>query len=149
MTDKSSCAAPITDTLAPPATDSKPGILVVDDDHVLLSLLRTVFLRRGFEVWTAPDGWSALETYRQHQSAIAVALLDVCMPGMDGPHLIVELRRVNPAVRACFMSGFLGKYTRDDLLSRGAQHFVEKPFEIVSLAEMMWQLAHGETRQSA
>ena len=70
-----------------------------------------------------------------------MALLDVCMPGLDGPRTLAELHGVNPALRVCFMSGFTGKYTTEELLALGATRFFEKPFSIQPLAEQMWQLA--------
>jgi DNA-binding NtrC family response regulator len=145
MTSESACPEPMTNRFASPETECKPGILIVDDDSMLLRLLQTVFVRQGFAVWTAVDGRTATDLYRQNQSAIAVVLLDVNMPEMDGVQTLQSLQGVNPGVRAVFMSGYTGKYLSDDLLSAGGMRFVEKPFDIVPLAEQMWQLAQPET----
>ncbi len=126
-----------------------PGILVVDDDPILLTLLRTILERQGFQVWTSASGAEAVATYRQHQHDIELVLLDVCMPEMDGPATLTELRRLDPGVRACFMSGHTGHYSVDDLFSRGALRFYEKPFQIQPLAESLWKLAVEPVRQSA
>jgi DNA-binding NtrC family response regulator len=131
------------------AVADSPGILVVDDDALLLPLLETVFRRQGFTVWTAGTGAAALETYRQHGERIAIVLLDVCMPGMDGPQTLAELRRLSPGLRACFMSGFSGKYAIDELLGLGALCFFDKPFQVHDLAEQMWTLARSDQRRSA
>jgi DNA-binding NtrC family response regulator len=129
-----------------PAT---PGILVVDDDPLLLNLLRTIFLRQGFRVWACASGQEALTTYRRHQADIAVVLLDVCMPVLDGPTTLKELRRLDPGVRACFMSGHIGAYSLDDLFGLGALRFYEKPFQIQPLVEGLWKLAVEEVREAA
>jgi DNA-binding NtrC family response regulator len=126
-----------------------PGILVIDDDQMLLGLLQTVFSRRGFQVWTSASGHAALDVYRQNQESISVVLLDVCMPGMDGPQTLGELRRINPAVRCCFMSGHLGRYSPEELQFQGALQLFDKPFHIQPLAEQLWQLAQETQRQSA
>ncbi len=143
------CATVLTNTAPLLQTESRPGILVVDDDTVLLRLLSIVFTRQGFVVWTASDGRTALDLYRQHRNAVSVVLLDVCMPGLDGPQTLAELRRIDPSVRACFMSGFAGKYTQNDLLSGAARSCIEKPFDVLPLAEQLWQLATEQPGISA
>ena len=131
-----------------PAADL-PGILVVDDEPTLLSLLETVFRRRGFRVWCAASGEAAIELYAANQAKIGVVLLDVCMPHLDGPGTLARLRLLGPGVRACFMSGHAGRYTVEDLFAMGATRFFDKPFQIVPMADELWALAQGEQRQTA
>jgi CheY-like chemotaxis protein len=126
-----------------------PGILIVDDEPVLRELLRVLCAGRGFAVHVASSGLDAVDLYRRHQDAVALVLLDVCMPGMDGPQTLAELRLINPAVRACFMSGFAGDYSPEDLRSRGALRLFDKPFQVTTLADELWQLAVAGTRKSA
>jgi DNA-binding NtrC family response regulator len=126
-----------------------PGILVVDDEPTLLSLLETVFRRRGFRVWCAGSGEAAVELFAANQAAIGVVLLDVCMPHLDGPTTLARLRQVGPGVRACFMSGHAGRYSVEDLFAMGAARFFEKPFQIGPMADELWALAQGGQRQSA
>jgi CheY-like chemotaxis protein len=142
MTLESTCQLPVKSNLAA-EREIRPGILVVDDDVMLLRLLDAVFSRQGFAVWTATAGARAIDVYRQNQQAISLVLLDVCMPAMDGPQTLRELRRINPDVRACFMSGFTARYVPEELMSVGGLRFIEKPFEPLPLAEQMWQLASG------
>ena len=126
-----------------------PGILVVDDDSTLLMLLETVFRRRGFRVWCADSGEAAVELYQRQQADIGVVLIDVCMPYLDGPGTLTRLRQVNAGVRACFMSGFTGRYSLDDLFALGAVRFFDKPFRIAPMADELWQLAQSGHRLTA
>lgn len=126
-----------------------PGVLVVDDDPMLRTLLKTILLRQGFRVWDCPSGEDALAVYLRYQKDIAVVLLDVCMPGLDGPGTLAALRRIDPGVRACFISGYTGSYTIEDLLGMGALRFFEKPFQIHPLVDGLWQVATGEVRRTA
>jgi DNA-binding response OmpR family regulator len=143
MADDSTSLAPGADA------EPGPGILVIDDEQMLLDLLRLILQRKGFRVWTALDGPAALELYRQQKDAISVVLLDVCMTPMDGPQTLAELRRIDSTVLVCFMSGFTGNYSPEELVSLGAAFFFEKPFQIRPLAEQLWQLALEEKRRSA
>jgi CheY-like chemotaxis protein len=73
----------------------KLGVLVVDDDcHVRLMVQRGLE-RDGFEVWLAPTGDEAVELYRQLRERISVVLLDVRMPGLDGPATLDALRALD------------------------------------------------------
>src|SRR5262245_61259857 len=86
--------------------------------------------RGGFAVWTASDGAAALELYRQQRQHIQLVLLDVRMPGLDGPQTLAELRRLDADVACCFMSADTGSYTPDDLRRQGGLHLIAKPFRL-------------------
>src|SRR5207253_1417370 len=114
------------DTVRSYATEQRPGVLVVDDEPAVRTLLQLSLGHHGFTVWSAAGGKAAVELYRQHQAEIAVALLDVQMPGLDGPWTLIALRQINPQVRCCFMSGHTGEYDAETLLDLGAVHVFQK-----------------------
>ncbi len=125
-----------------------PGVLVVDDEPLIRNLLDAVLRRSGFAVWAADGGRSALDLYRQNQSAISVVLLDVRMPGMDGPQTLAALQRLNPAVVCCFMTGHAGGQTAEGLLRLGAVRLFEKPFRLDDVAQTLWQTAQLAGRRT-
>jgi CheY-like chemotaxis protein len=118
----------------------KPGVLVVDDEPVVRDLLELALRYRGFEVWVAAGGAEALRVYQRHRDDIALVLLDVRMPGLDGPQTLDALQQIDPAVRCCFMSGELGGYEASDLLNRGALLLFPKPFRLMEVAGMLRHL---------
>ena len=126
----------------------RPGILVVDDEALLRNLLQTVLHRKGFAVWSAESGRSAVEAYQQHRDAVSVVLLDVRMPDMDGPQTLAALQRIDPAVVCCFMSGDTGAHTPESLLALGAVRLFEKPFRVEELAQALWQTAQLAGRRT-
>ncbi len=121
----------------------KPGVLVVDDDPVIQTLLRLALGRDGFNVWLASNGREAVRLYQAHRGGIGVVLLDVLMPDMDGPATLDALRRINPDVPACFMSGDTGMYEPEELRRAGAACFFAKPFCLKELAGTLRRLAEG------
>jgi DNA-binding NtrC family response regulator len=118
----------------------KPGVLVVDDEQMVRDLLQVALGPRGFEVWVAAGGAEALEVYQRHRNDIALVLLDVRMPGLDGPQTLCALQQVDPAVRCCFMSGDLDGYEPADLLKRGALLLFPKPFRLLEVIGILRQL---------
>lgn len=110
---------------------------------MLLHLLTAVFHRRGFAVRTAASGPAAVAVYQEHRAEIDVVLLDVRMPGVDGPGTLARLRQINPELRCCFMSGHIGEYTADHLLSCGASHCFDKPLRMDDVAQTLLRLAQA------
>jgi CheY-like chemotaxis protein len=125
-----SCSDPLIRTNSP---DETGGILVVDDDPVVLSLLQAWLPRLGYVVWTADSGQAALLTYERERDRIDLMLLDVRMPALDGPATLRELRRRDPHVACCFMTGHSGPYTPDALREMGATAVFDKPFDFAVL----------------
>ena len=80
----------------------KPGVLVVDDEHMVRIMVQLGLERNGFDVWLARNGREAIDLYRAHAEQIAVVLLDVCMPGLDGLATLMVLRELNPEVVCMF-----------------------------------------------
>jgi len=114
-----------------------PGVLIVDDQAEIRSLLQTVLRHYGFNVWIAPGGWEALLLYRQIQDRVNLVLLDVDMPEWDGPKTLKALQGANPAVVCCFVVGQQTKPTEAALLKLGAIRVVRKPFEPAELAQTL------------
>ena len=130
---------------SPPARPARhrPGVLVVDDEPAIRSLLEAVLSRRGFRVWLAADGKEAVEVYLRHGEDIDVVFLDVCMPGADGPATLAGLQRINPQVCCCFMSCNARDYSEEDLLARGAMGVVAKPFQLAEVVNMLGRRKRG------
>ncbi len=122
-------------------TADTPGLLVIDDEPVILDLLRAVGTRAGMRVWTARSAEEAVALYARHQDAIALVLCDVRMPYLDGPAVIARLRQIGPGLRFCFMSGGTGAYTADSLIAMGALRLFLKPFDMATLGRHLYEMA--------
>ena len=66
-------------------------ILLIDDDKDMLTLTERWLQRAGYEVTSASSGDEALSKLREMRPDLI--LLDYCMPGMDGPAVLSEIRR--------------------------------------------------------
>lgn len=121
----------------------KPGVLVVDGEHLVRIMVQLGLERNGFEVWLASNGGEAIQLYRTHKERIRVVLLDVRLPVLDGPATLDALRHLNPEVLACFMSGDPGSFAGEDLRQRGAAYVIAKPFQLDHLACILRLLVQG------
>jgi len=124
-------------TTGPPTAELpalRPGVLIVDDQEDVRGVVGLGLRHHGFTVWLAGDAEEAVEVYRAHQASIGIVLLDVQMPGRDGPRTLMDIRAVNPDVVACFMTGNAGHYTQQNLLDLGASAIIQKPFRMGELA---------------
>jgi DNA-binding response OmpR family regulator len=117
-----------------------PCVLVVDDEDMVRSLLDMVLRRHGFDVLPAHCGREAIRLFEAHRDRVSCALLDVRMPGLDGPQTLLALRRLEPALPCCFMSGQLGEHSREELLALGVTHFFEKPFHLEEVVSTLHAL---------
>lgn len=116
-------------------------ILVVEDDAAVGEMLEVVLRNYGFVVKLALSGQEAIELYQQQHQTIALVLLDVQMPKMDGPTTLAALKKIRPNLRCCFMSGHTGKYDTDELLGMGACHVFPKPFPNLGLfTRLLWDM---------
>jgi CheY-like chemotaxis protein len=124
----------------PLASPRKYCLLVVDDEECMRGVLNLAMRQQGFEVRLAANGREAIDLYRQDGRGIDVVLLDVRMPGLDGPQTLAALQALNPQIRCCFMSGDLGSYTESTLTALGAAALLLKPFRLAEVAQVLSEL---------
>jgi len=112
-------------------TNLLPGgfetILLVEDDPEVLAINRVLLERSGYTVLSALDGIEALELFKRGSDEIALVVMDVIMPGMNGKEVYEELKSFKSNVKVLFASG----YTADILNRKGivqeSNNFIFKP----------------------
>lgn len=132
-----------------PNPSREHGVLVVDDDESLREVLHVWLMHQGYGVWVAASGAEAIDLYKHNRDAISVVLMDVSMPIMDGPQTLAALREIDPQVCCCFMNGNRSGHAEGELLDRGAQAVVGKPFRLIDIGQPLWKLAAPIQRQTA
>lgn len=141
-------AGPEAETMTQEARCNSPtGILAVDDEPVVLAVLEARFRIEGYKPWLAGYGHQAIELYRRHREEIALVLLDVQMPGMDGPRTLIALQNLYPTVPCCFMTGNPTPYTEESLLRLGALRVFRKPFAFSEVIDTLNKLAGRPARR--
>jgi DNA-binding response OmpR family regulator len=124
-------------------------VLVVEDDAGVRGLLQTILEDEGFEIVLAADGEEGLQLARTVEPA--VVLIDVMMPGLGGPEVIRRLRRPDGTLPFAVLV-LTGAVENVDPLryELGPDSILEKPFDIIKLADRVKELAssveHGSSR---
>jgi CheY-like chemotaxis protein len=108
------------------------AILFIDDNSALASAYQLSLGERGFHVLIASNGDEALDLCVQEEGA-SLAIVDLKMPGMDGPQTIAALRQRRPGLKIIAMSGqpLVPYFSR--LSDLGIRIFLSKPFSIEAL----------------
>jgi two-component system cell cycle sensor histidine kinase/response regulator CckA len=112
-------------------------VLLVDDELFILKMTATALEASGFKVITARDGAEAISIYSRHRDEIAVVLLDMMMPGLDGLQTLEQLQRINPEVAVVACSGLRTQQREKEALERGAKYFLPKPYSESQLLEVL------------
>jgi CheY-like chemotaxis protein/two-component sensor histidine kinase len=119
----------------------KRTVLLVDDDTRNIFALSSVLERRGMEVLTATTGSEALAVLKS-RSDVAIVLMDIMMPGMDGYETIHAIR-ANDGFRRLPILALTAKAMKGDrekCLEAGASDYLAKPVNVEQLlsALRMW-----------
>ncbi len=115
-------------------------ILLVDDEETVRAIGKDMLQELGLEVLTASDGREALELFRKKQQQINCVLMDLTMPHMDGAEAFRELRRIDPAVKIIMASGYNEQEVGQKFIGKGLSGFIQKPYRISELAEVLRSL---------
>lgn len=110
--------------------DRRTRILVVDDEPQITRVLRVSLTGRGFDVRTAADGESAIETFTDWSPDLVVT--DLTMPGLDGIEVCRQIRQRSP-VPIIVLSVKDDERTKVAALDEGADDYVTKPFSMDEL----------------
>ena len=103
-------------------------ILVVDDDANLCDLVRRFLEHQGFSVLTATDGPTAIQLVASQGPNLALVVLDMIMPGMDGEHVLQAMRTLQPDLPCLLISGCYNANLITRTLQQGLCEFLAKPF---------------------
>lgn len=113
---------------APEVTAGVGTVLLVEDEDIVRSMVRSVLDQNGYRVLEARGGNEALHLAQQHEGTIDLLLTDVVMPLMSGPEVVRRLLPLRPNMKVLFMSGYAG----DDVVAHGlsvkGNVFLQKPF---------------------
>ncbi|TMF63555.1 MAG: response regulator [Chloroflexi bacterium] len=118
--------------------DHRPRpVLIVDDDMETLQAERALLADNGFRVIEARDGGEALRVVQADPPAVVV--LDIQMPGVDGPTFARELRMALRRVPLIVLTGVADPRREADRCN--AEAYLSKPFDAEELVRVVRRFA--------
>jgi two-component system cell cycle sensor histidine kinase/response regulator CckA len=113
------------DTVAAP---SKGRILVVDDEAIVRNTAKLILERSGHAVEAVAGGREALQRLSAREG-VALVLLDLNMPGLDGKQTFQAIRRMHPQMPVVICSGYSDTEVRTRFKHENVNGFLQKPFQ--------------------
>jgi signal transduction histidine kinase/ActR/RegA family two-component response regulator len=138
--DEAETAAPAAPGPSAALPSGVETILIVEDEPAVLRLVRQALDRQGYRLLVASTPADAIALAQASAEPISLCLTDVILPGMNGRELVAELRRLRPALRVVFMSGYSANILAPHGVLEPGMEFLEKPFTVEALARRVRQV---------
>jgi len=129
-------------------------ILVIDDEPSVCRVIEAVLTAAGYTVTTVSDGRSGIEAAEKQD--FSAAIVDLCMPNLNGIDTIREFRAMAPHMKVIAMSGLMsssGGNTAPDFLGMAINLAgipkLSKPFRRIELLEVVEQVMPKKASDAA
>jgi CheY-like chemotaxis protein len=111
-------------------------VLLVEDETALRNVTREVLEALGYTVLECANGTEALHLAKARRQPIHIILTDLVIPGIRGPELAFQIRKLHPEAQTVFMSGYSERVLQVPELGPDAL-FLQKPFNVASLSDKL------------
>ncbi|MBW2645944.1 MAG: PAS domain S-box protein [Deltaproteobacteria bacterium] len=119
-------------------------ILLVDDEAQVLAAGIRVLKKLGYTVFEAKGGKEAVEIYGANKDIIDLVVLDMIMPDMGGGETYDRMKEINPDVKVLISSGYSIEGEATEILDRGCDGFIQKPFGMAELSGIIREFLDKE-----
>jgi nitrogen-specific signal transduction histidine kinase len=115
-------------------------VLLVDDEDIIIDVGKDILKTLGYKVLLARGGEEALIVYKKNQDEIDMVILDMIMPDMGGGETYDKLKEINPDIKVLLSSGYSIDGQAKDILERGCDGFIQKPYNAGKLSKKIWEV---------
>lgn len=115
-------------------------VLLVDDEEIILDVGKDMLTEIGYKVLLAKSGKEAVEVYRKHKDTIDLVIVDLIMPGEGGGEVYDRIKEINPDVKVLLSSGYSIDSQAKEILARGCDAFIQKPFGMQELSQRIREI---------
>ena len=127
------------ETIVESATEMPKGegtILIIEDEEMVMNVIRAVLERLGYRILEAKTGREAVEIAKTFDGDIDLALLDIKLPDIRGDKVYPLIMEARPNLKVIVCSGYSIDTARG-ILDAGAQDFIQKPFNVKELSQKL------------
>jgi CheY-like chemotaxis protein len=115
-------------------------LLIVDDEELVLDVGVNMLEKLGYTVLEAHNGTEGVEIFKANHDKIKMVILDIIMPDMGGGEVYDKIKAINPDVKVLLSSGYSVDGQAIELLERGCEGFMQKPFTLEELSGKITQI---------
>jgi signal transduction histidine kinase/CheY-like chemotaxis protein len=113
----------------------KLNILIIDDEQLVALTIKEIISSPDIIAHTAFSGDEGIRIYKEQWQEIDIVIIDMIMPNRDGKQTFLELKKINPDVKAIISSGYALNLEIEQTLNAGACGFIQKPYNKHELYE--------------
>src|SRR5512137_257276 len=106
--------------------ETKPKILIIDDEEVVLDSCTQILKGSGYQIATASDGAKGLALLQEFLPDLVY--VDLKMPGISGFDVLEKVHEIDPTIVTVVITGFATVSSAVDAMKKGAYDFLPKPF---------------------
>ncbi|MGH7204674.1 MAG: response regulator [Nitrospiraceae bacterium] len=122
-------------------------ILVVDDEPMMLNLLRTILIRLGHEVLMASGGQQAVELFRRDRPQVTI--LDLNLPDLNGIEVLRQIHGTDPQASVIILTGAGTEAMEKQARELGVTDFLQKGFSLHGLGEALRRVMKQQNQTAA
>jgi PAS domain S-box-containing protein len=115
-------------------------VLLVDDEDTIIDVGKKNLNMMGYQVLATRSGKEAINIYQKNQAKIDIVILDMIMPEMGGGETFDRLKKINPRVKVLLSSGYSIDGEATEILERGCDGFIQKPFTVEELSQKIREI---------
>ena len=121
----------------------KETLLLVDDEEDVLKVAKLMLEGLGYRVLSARSAEEAVALFAAEKDDIRLAILDMIMPDIGGGKLYERLKDMNPGIKALLSSGYGIDGQAMEILKKGCNGFIQKPFGLADLSRKVREIIDG------
>ncbi|MBN1799603.1 MAG: PAS domain S-box protein [Spirochaetales bacterium] len=110
-------------------------VLLADDEEMIREVGSIMLNSLGYKVSLCANGAEAVELYKKAWHHIDLIILDMVMPKKSGMETFLELKKINPHIKAILSSGYGADSQVQKILKAGVIGFIQKPFRRKDLSD--------------
>ena len=103
-------------------------------EDIILTVGEQMLQSMGYKALIAQGGREAVELYGKKKDRINLVVLDLIMPDLGGAETFEFLKKMNPSLRILLSSGYGRDGQVEEILGRGCDGFIQKPFDMNELS---------------
>jgi len=121
-------------------------ILLVDDEEIVIDVGVKLLNKLGYTALEARNGYQAIDIFEANKDAIDLVILDMIMPDKGGGETYDSLRKIDSEVKVLLSSGYSLSGQASEILDRGCNGFIQKPFNMRTLSQKIREVLRDDDR---